>query len=76
MSSEIQDKWQAKVFELSGSYGDEKPAVEWLIAELRKLIGHLESGEYPMMYGCSIPEDLSSEIMHEYRIALSHVWPG
>lgn len=54
------------------------PAIKWLADELRNLADHIESRKFPQVFGCRIPEEGVSgkELIREYRISLSHLWPG
>lgn len=80
-----QEQWKRKVLDLrlpnptGKSRDDEYAANQWLAYKLRELADHIaKSDEYPLVFGCSIPEDGVKQkgLMLEYRVILSHPWPG
>ena len=57
----------------------EAPARAWLVAELRALADHIETGKYPDVMGCIIPEGgvaYKGGFVGEWTVLLSHLWGG
>jgi hypothetical protein len=80
MNENPQDFWRRKTTEQRGGLDDpDGPARAWLAGELRRLADHIESGDYPWVFGCIVPDEgprFRSELMAEWRVILSHPWGG
>jgi hypothetical protein len=84
-----QEFWHDKCRELTPPPADKRngrtdaemdaPARAWLIAELRALADHIETGKYPDVMGCIIPEGgvaYKGGFVATWTVQLSHLWGG
>ena len=68
---EIQKQWN----QWRNGYGN-AGAQEQLVRRLRSLADHIENGKYPIVLGCEMDSLGESQLMYNFRVVLSHPWPG